>query len=200
MKCYYDTKYSKTYDMGDSVMYTIDIKNIFKMYQTRLKSDPTSLFDVGCGAGDFMMDAARAGLKVSGVDIKRYKKEEQRNIELFKSGKIQIKSILDCDDIEADIVYANESMSMLTEAEIDIVLEKIKKSKMLIMVHNTTEDINGAIEYGHSFAVISYMRFNIKTFESNAWWLKKLKSAGFKADFDKKNKCFCAIPLKNKTK
>ncbi len=174
-------------------MFSVPVRLQIEMYVKRIGVPPRSFFDIGCATGEIMSEAYDLGLKVGGVDIAKYPSVPEKNQHLFDGGNVQIKSILDCGDIEYDIVFSNGSLLYLEKDELDTVLRKLKKSKMLIAIHNTKEDIAESIKMDSKII----MR-NSKIIESKQWWLDKLSASGFYADFDKKYGCFCAVPHKTK--
>ncbi len=195
MSDYYYIKYQyKNYRSRDQngsrgIMFSVPVYALAEMYRARMGKNPTSFFDLGCATGEIMMDAKDMGMQVSGIDIAKYPIIPERNQNLFDDGDIQIKSILNYGDVKSDLVFANGPLSYLTKFELDKALEHFKKSKMIISIHNTTEDYNLARMVDQPI-----YSPDSKIIESESWWLNKFESAGFKVDLDKKYDCFCAIP------
>ena len=110
--------------------------------------------------------------------------------ELFETHRIEIKSILDCDPIKADIAYCNGVLTYFDEKTLPNVLSKFKKVGMLCAIHNTTEDILAAQQMGETLLTCNKPR-NIKP---NDWWIKTFNANGFQVELDEKLRTFFAIP------
>lgn len=76
------------------------------------------------------------GLQAQGIDVKKYAPQNPQ-----QEKYIQITSILDYNKkIEADIVFCNGTLTYLNESDLDSALQKFRSAKMVIAIHNTTED------------------------------------------------------------
>lgn len=200
MKHYYYQKYPYLdYRFMDEygevwIMFSVPVHRLSSMYTARIGHRPKSFFDCGAATGEIVRLAQEFGMQAYGIDIKQYQ-IPVRNAYLFKSGQIQIESILDCAPIKADLAYCNGTLTYMNEQMLPLVLEKFKNVGMLIAIHNTTEDILAARKQGDELEYCCEPRL----IKPQDWWLKTFSKNGFMVDFDTENKCFCAIP-KQKTR
>lgn len=212
MKCYYDIKYpylkySYTDTDGDYIMFSVPPSMLAKEYKQQFYKKPKTFFDCGAAIGVVVQLAMDYGMNAHGIDIKKYPPQHQsfnriKNMgthssvpnyklqELFKSNRIQIKSILDCKPIKADIAYCNGTLTYFDEQTLPTVLSKFKKVKMLCAIHNTTEDVNTAKELGEKLGTCNEPR----TIKPNDWWIETFNKNGFDAKLNKKLHTFIAIP------
>ncbi len=170
-------------------MFSVPPAAMVEMYRARLGTAPRSLFDCGAATGEIVHRAHQIGLRASGVDIKQYPIPPAHQ-KYFDDGRIQIKSILDCAPVRADIAYCNGTLTYMNETTLPLVLERFKNVKMLIAIHNTTEDIDDARARGEELLTVSKVRLTRPV----AWWMDTFDKNGFDTDFDSKYNCFCAIP------
>ncbi len=167
---------------GTAWYFTIPVKTLIALYKDKVGENPKSFFDCGCGVGELIRQGEALGLKVKGIDVKQYpthnEKQQEENIEIV--------SILDYGKpITYDIVFCNGTLTYLNEETIDIALEKLRMSRLLIAIHNTTEDDKAA---GYRLSSTTEPRL----IRSQKWWLNKLKNTGFNAEYDTKSGCFIA--------
>lgn len=213
-KHYYDKKYPLLY-YADGGMYSIPPILLIKLYQAYFHQKPKSFFDCGAACGGIVQMALDCGIDAHGVEIKKYhqlksayligfnqhrmdgRKElfhkvlfpDERLEKLFENGNIEIKSILDCSPIQADLAYFNGILSYFDEDTLSEVLAKFQNVKMLCAIHNTTEDYAKAQKYGNSLGTCQHL----KTVRSNDWWIKTFNQNGFKAQYHRQLHCFIAI-------
>ena len=190
---YYYTKYPYlNYNYRDTdgwhKMFSIPPEMLATEFEKTFHQPPKSFFDCGAATGVIVRRAQRLGMDAWGIDVKKYPYMDTE--ELFKSGKIQIKSILDCDPIHADIVYCNGTLTYFTESELPRVLDKFKIAKSLFAIHNTTEDVVAARQNGDELTTCSKPRL-IKPRE---WWMETFNKNGFASKYINSLQCFCAIP------
>ena len=132
------------------------------------------------------------GLDARGIDIKRYPNTHPfaaTTDPLFADGHIQIKSILDIDSVTADLAYCNGTLTYMNEMTLPLALARMQNVRMLIAIHNTTEDIALAATMGYPIVYDEP-----RLVRSNQWWMDMFQQNGFDVDFDMKNGCFCARP------
>lgn len=177
------------------LMFSIPAYALAHMYTTRIGHAPKSFFDCGAATGEIMRQAEDIGIQASGIDIEQYQ-IPVRNAYLFRSGQIQIKSILDCAPIKADLAYCNGTLTYMDKYTLPLALEKFKNVGMLIAIHNTTEDVVAARKRGDELLYCAEPRL----IQPRDWWMETLGEHGFSVDFDNKYQCFCAIPKKQKTR
>jgi len=211
MAHYYNIKYPYLqyhYEDTDGMwtMCSVPPSMIANVYENIFNKKPKTFFDCGAAIGVIMQLAIEYGMSAHGVDIKKYPEQSslihvkekdkyfaidtQKLKWLLESGHIEIKSILDCEPINADIAYCNGTLTYFDDKTLPNVLSKFKKVNMLCAIHNTTEDINAAAKMGQKLLTCNKPR-NIK---SNNWWLETFDKNGFKADLDTKLGAFIAIP------
>ena len=192
---YYYTKYPYlNYNYRDTdgwyTMFSIPPEMLVVEFVKIFLRSPKSFFDCGAATGVIVRRAQKLGMDARGIDVKKYPYMDTE--ELFKSGKIQIKSILDCDPIHADIVYCNGTLTYFTETELPGVLDKFKTAKSLFAIHNTTEDVLAARDNGDELTTCNKPRL-IKPRE---WWMRTFNKNGFTPRYIDSLQCFCAIPQK----
>lgn len=192
---YYYTKYpylNYNYRDTDGLyrMFSIPPEMLATEFEKIFHQPPKSFFDCGAATGVIVWRAQRLGMDARGIDIKKYPHQFNCYDELFRNGKIQIKSILDCEPIHADIVYCNGTLTYFTESELPRVLDKFKIAKSLFAIHNTTEDVVAARQNGDELTTCSKPRL-IKPRE---WWMETFNQNGFAPKYINSLQCFCAIP------
>ena len=198
MKHYYYQKYPYLNypfldEDGDAwMMFSIPAHRLARMYKSRIGRAPESFFDCGAATGEILRQAEDIGIQANGIDIKQYQ-IPVRNAYLFKSGQIQIKSILDCAPVHADLAYCNGTLTYMNEQTLPLALAKFKNVGMLIAIHNTTEDITAAREMGEQL-----LHSEPRLIRSNQWWLDTFKQNGFRAEINPQINAFCVIPEKIK--
>lgn len=195
MAHYYYQKYPYLhYNYRDAdglwIMFSIPPEMLAAEFQNTFGHAPKSFFDCGAATGFIVRRAQRLGMDARGVDIKKYPFHFSYLEELFESGKIQIKSVLDCEPIKSDIVYCNGTLTYFTEDELPRVLNKFQPSKMLFAIHNTAEDILAARAQGYELTNYNKPRL-IRTQD---WWMETFIKNGFKTRYSETLGCFCAIP------
>lgn len=92
--------------------------------------------------------------------------------------------------INYDIVFCNGTLTYLNESNIGQALEKFKTAKMVIAIHNTTEDDEkaGGPDYRSPHPT------KPRLIKSQKWWVNRFKQAGFNAKYDPQNRLFyCSI-------
>ena len=176
-------------------------------YDKIFRAKPKSFFDCGAAIGMVVRLAFDYGMDARGIDIKKYPPQHQsysrvKNQDklyavpisllqkLFDNGRIEIKSILDCEPIKADIAYCNGTLTYFDEQTLPIVLSKFQKVGMLCAIHNTTEDINAAKQMGETLGTCNEPR----TIRPNDWWIKIFNNNGFDAKLCEKLRTFIAVP------
>ncbi|MCL1902654.1 MAG: hypothetical protein FWG18_03455, partial [Alphaproteobacteria bacterium] len=199
--------------------YTIHINDLIKLYQSYMTNSapPTTFFDCGCGPGELIRQAEELGIQAKGIDVQRYpivRREEVINLHAVLSAnvpreiadhviralpvdysaqqsKIEIASIANYDKaINADLAFCNGSLTYLAENELEPALARLAGSKMLIAIHNTTEDISAAKRQKNDLLDGAKRRL-IKPIN---WWVACFAAAGFNVEFDKTFGCFCLMP------
>lgn len=187
---YYDKKYSFTYPVfkwsGFWKFYTLPVKTLADIYEKETGKKPTSFFDCGCATGELLKQAEKMDMRVQGIDIQKYPSLLRKT-----HPNIEICSILDYQKpINYDIVYCNGTLTYLNESNIGQALEKFKTAKMVIAIHNTTEDDEKA--GGTSYR--SPDPAKPRLIKSQKWWVSRFQQAGFNAKYDPKTDCFIATP------
>lgn len=201
MKHYYYQKYPYLNypfldEEGDAwMMFSIPAYRLARMYESRIGRAPKSFFDCGAATGEILRQAEDMGIQASGIDIKQYQ-IPVRNAYLFKSGQIQIRSILDCAPVKADLAYCNGTLTYMNTHTLPLALEKFKNVGMLITIHNTTEDVIAARKQGDELLYCCEPRL----IKPRDWWMETFDKNGFMVDFDNEHQCFCAIPKQQKTR
>lgn len=220
MSCYYAQKYNYSYkymglDGYPYTMFTLDMNTIIELFYKYYNTYPKTFFDCGCATGHQIAMAQQYDIDACGVDIEKYPnphdvliKKSDNNVKIttnflnyfdykyypdfFNNGKIKIKSILDCEPINADIVYCNGILTYFTLEQLKSVIYKFHNAKLIIAIHNTTNDIIQAKQQ-HEI-LLTCKKLNIV--KSNRWWVLFFLRNGFYATFNKQYNCFCAIPIK----
>ena len=194
---YYYKKYPYlNYNYRDTdgiwTMFSIPPEMLAAEFTNTFGRPPKTFFDCGAATGVIVWRAQRLGMDARGIDVKKYPQQFICYDELFRNGKIQIKSILDCEPIHADIVYCNGTLTYFTEKELPCVLDKFKTAKSLFAIHNTTEDVLAARRNGDELTTCNKPRL-IKPRE---WWMETFNKNGFEPKYINSLQCFCAIPTK----
>lgn len=211
MEHYYYKKYQYLrYDYMDTgglhIMFSIPPSMLSKQYKNILHRKPKTFFDCGAALGVIVQMAIKDGMDARGIDIRKYPEQrypigvkepgisfliettELQN--LSDSGRLEIKSILDCEPIFADIAYCNGTLTYFDTETLPTVLSKFQNVGMLCAIHNTTEDINAAAQMNQTLLSPDKPR-NI---QSNKWWIETFSKNGFNATFNKVLGAFIAIP------
>lgn len=183
---YYDKKYTYKYPLKSWIFYTLPIKTLADIYENETGKKATSFFDCGCAGGELLYQAEKMNMCVQGIDVERYDsfwKKSHPNIEIC--------SILNYQKpINYDIVYCNGTLTYLNEDNLHIALNKFKSAKMVIAIHNTTEDDEkaGGPDYRSPHPT------KPRLIKSQKWWVNRFKQAGFNAKYDPRTDCFIATP------
>ncbi len=186
---YYFQKYTMWYHVVDDqgigcVYFTLPVPALTDIYQDKTGEQATSFFDCGCGTGVLLHQAEEMGLRVKGIDVTAYPIRTLEHQHQVKN--IEIVSILDyTQPIDYDIAFCNGSLTYLTEKTIPVALQKLKASRLVIAIHNTTEDEKAA---GYPLS----NEPEPQLIRSQKWWLKTFRQAGFNAEYDPKSQCFLA--------
>lgn len=210
MKCYYEIKYPylhysyKDVD-GGYIMFSVPPSMIADIYQEYFKNEPKTFFDCGAATGMIIRLALDCGMDARGIDIRRYPEQIQSMVynqkkmficpgfkfrEILNENRIEIKSILDCNKINADIAYCNGTLTYFDEKTLPTVLSKFSNVRMLCAIHNTTEDVNAAQKMGEKLGTCSEPR----TIKPNDWWIETFNKNGFDTTLNEKMRMFIAIP------
>ena len=205
IRCYYDIKYPylsypfRDVDGTSWYMFSIPVSILADVYKSYYGKMPRSFFDCGAAIGELIRQAEKLNICAAGIDIKKYPVEKfafmQKYVPYFTSGKIQIKSILDCDPIQADLAYCNGTLTYLTEETLPRALEKFRGVRMLTAIHNTTEDVTAARALGEKL-----VRNEPRLIKPNQWWIDTFRKNGFNAVLNEKYNLFCAIPKHGRIK
>lgn len=213
---YYDIKYPYLqYSYTDGVMCSVPPKLMAVLYKNHYGKKPKTFFDCGAATGVVIKLAMDAGMDARGVDVRDYfmhqgfyspmfsgwpfwvKQCDTRTgcaksdlLKLKRDGRIQIKSILDCKPIKADLVYCNGVLTYFDEATLPSVLAKFQNANMVCAIHNTIEDYAAAEKMGQNLGTCQ----ELKTVKSNDWWVKTFAQNGFDARFNHWLRCFVAVP------
>ncbi len=192
---YYDIKYPylsypfREMDGTPMLMYSIPAVCLVQLYRKYVGGRPESLFDCGCATGEIIRQAEELGIVSTGIDVKSYRIDDVRCQKFFDSGRIQMRSILDCDPVNTDIAYCNGTLTYMTRQTLPLALDKFKKVKMLVAIHNTTEDVRDAAKMGWQL-----LHDEPRLIRSQRWWMQTLRQNGFDVKYDNQYRCFCAIP------
>jgi len=192
---YYFTKYPylqypfKDFD-GQYFGFSVPPELLVREFYERFKIVPKTFFDCGAATGEIVYRAEKIGLKATGIDIKKFPYQNENLKKLFVDGKIQIKSILDCEPIKADLVFCNGILTYLTESELPRALNKFTNCKMLVAIHNTTEDEVAAKKQGDILPTFNQPRL----IKPNDWWIEKFIQNGFDTEYNGKTRCFYSTP------
>jgi len=207
-KHYYDIKYPYLQYSAEGTMCSVPPRLLAAVYKKYYSKKPKTFFDCGAATGAIVQMALDYGLDARGIDIVRYRDIPGRIMsfeadgrfsikfignnlsQLIHDGRIQIKSILDCRPIKANLAYCNGVLTYFDESELKNVLEKFRNVKMVCAIHNTTEDYIAAEKMGQSLGTCQAL----KTVQSNDWWIETLNQNGFDAKFNHWLRCFVAIP------
>ncbi len=131
-----------------------------------------------------LKQAEEMKMRVQGIDIQKYPSLLRKT-----HPNIEIVSILDYQKpINYDIVFCNGTLTYLNESTIGQAIEKFKTAKMVIAIHNTTEDDEkaGGTDYRSPHPT------KPRLIKSQKWWVNRFKQAGFNAKYDPKTDCFIA--------
>jgi len=191
---YYYKKYPylqyKYYDDGQWIMFSIPPEILTIIFQNHFNYYPKTFFDCGAATGEIVYRAEKLGMVSTGIDIKKYPYQNENLEKLFIDGKIQIKSISDCNSIRADMAYCNGTLTYFSENELPQVLEKFKTCKMLTAIHNTTEDVIAAKKQGDELLTCNKPRL----IKNRGWWMNAFIDNDFSVKYDNLAHCFCAFP------
>ena len=212
MKCYYNIKYpylqySYTDTDGNYIMFSVPPSLLAYVYYDIFGKKPRSFFDCGAAIGTIVKLAMDYGMDARGIDIKTYPPQQQSFFwlktfgsttacstiqlqELFDNGRIEIKSILDCEPVRADIAYCNGTLTYFDEKTLPIVLSKFKNVGMLCAIHNTTEDVMAAAKMGEKLGTCNEPR----TIRSKNWWIENFYKNNFDAQYNAELRTFLAFP------
>lgn len=212
MKCYYNIKYpylnySYTDTDGNYIMFSVPPIMLIEEYKAHFQCEPKTFFDCGAAVGMIVRLAIDYGMDARGIDVKNYPQQQQSFSrlkhkdklytvpifmlqELFTNGRIEIKSILDCNTINADIAYCNGTLTYFDEKTLPDVLSKFKKVGMLCAIHNTTEDVIAAQQMGETLGTCNTTR----TIKPNDWWIETFYKNGFDAKLNTQLRTFIAVP------
>lgn len=192
---YYFTKYPylqyhfEDFD-GGYVMFSVPPEILVHHFILHFGKAPKTFFDCGAATGEIVWRAERLGLNATGIDVKKYPIQNPRLEKLFTNGKIQIKSIIDCKPVRADLAYCNGTLTYFTEEQIPDVLRKFISCKMLATIHNTTEDVDAAKKQGDELLTCNQLRL----IKPRDWWLETFDKNGFDAEYNEKTRCFYSTP------
>lgn len=175
---------------GNYVMFSVPPELLATAFFQHFGVSPKTFFDCGAATGEIVYTAERMGMRATGIDIKKYPYQSENLNKLFQQGKIQIKSILDCGQIRTDLVYCNGVLTYFQERDLLRVLGKFNKCKMLIAIHNTTEDVTAAAKQGNVLVTCNKPRL----IRPKDWWIKTFLECGFDSEYDNKTQCFYACP------
>lgn len=171
-------------------MFTVPMPYLVDMYKEHYKNAPKTMIDCGAAYGYMIRWAEKMGIKASGIDMRKYPFPTNEYRRYFNNGKIRICNLLDVEPFSQDLAYANGMFTYLAERDLNAAISKFKNVKMLIAIHNTTEDIAAAKEYGTPIDIDCQSRL----IRSNNWWIDRFQENGFDAVFNKKYSCFCITP------
>lgn len=213
---YYDKKYPYLqYEYTHGVMCSVPPKMLASVYKQHYGKRPKTFFDCGAATGVIVKLAMDYGLDARGIDIRDYfshfafyhwifsgqpfevQQGETRKgiaksdlLKLRQDGHIQIKSILDCKPIKADLVYCNGMLTYFDADTLPAVLSKFQNANMVCAIHNTTEDYDAAAKMGCELGTCQ----ELKTVKPNQWWIETFNQNGFDAKFNHWLRCFVATP------
>lgn len=188
---YFDYTYRDT--DGLYTMFSIPPKMLAAEFQKTFGVAPKSFFDCGAATGVIVYEAQKLGMDARGIDIKKYPYQHGFLGELerlFDRGKIQIKSILDCEPVHTDLAYCNGTLTYFTERELPLVLSKFRECKMLCAIHNTTEDVEVARKNGDELLTCNKTRL----IRSQQWWMENFNKNGFITKYNDALGCFVMTP------
>ena len=213
---YYDIKYPYLqYSYTDGTMCSVPPKMLASVYKQHYGKKPKTFFDCGAATGVIIKLAMDAGMDARGIDIRDYfvhfafcnplfsgrpvlieqgdiRKEVAKSelLKLRQDGRIQIKSVLDCKPIKADLVYCNGILTYFDENTLNTVLSKFQNVNMICAIHNTIEDYAAAAKMGQFLGTCQ----ELKTVKPNDWWIETFNKNGFDAKFNHWLRCFVATP------
>lgn len=192
---YYFKKYPfLNYDYTDFdglyTMFSVPPEMLVDAFTKRFKTVPEKFFDCGAATGEIVLRATNLGMLATGIDIKQYPYQNPQLDKLFKSGKIQIKSILDCEPIKADLIFCNGTLTYFTEHELQNVLSKFTNCTMVASIHNTVEDVIAARKQGNELLTYKQPRL----IRPRDWWIKTFADNNFITEYDTKIQCFLSMP------
>lgn len=195
MSHYYYQKYPYLhYNYRDTdglwVMFSIPPKMLAAEFQNVFGVAPKTFFDCGAATGVIVYKAQILGMDARGIDIKKYPFQFSYLEELFESGKIQIKSILDCEPVHADLAYCNGTLTYFTEHELPRVLAKFRECRMLCAIHNTAEDVDVARKNGDELTTCNKPRL----IRPRQWWMETFEKNGFAPHYNDALRCFMVTP------
>jgi len=211
MKCYYNIKYPYlhySYEDTDGgyIMFSVPPSMLAEKYKEHFNHEPKTFFDCGAATGMIIRLALDYGMDAHGIDVRKYPEQYQSIVYTlnnkpyiipvyklrasFDSNRIEIKSILDCEPIKADIAYCNGVLTYFDEKTLPTVLSKFQKVGMLCAIHNTTEDVSVAKEMGEILGTCNKPR----TIKPNNWWIDTFNNNGFNVELDENLRTFIAIP------
>ncbi len=171
-------------------MFSVPPSILAEVFTKKFGYMPKTFFDCGAATGEIVCRAKQMGMDASGIDIREYPYQNEQLARLFAKKKIEIKSILDVPTVRADLTYCNGTLTYFTESDLPHVLQKFADTKMLIAIHNTTEDIVVARANGWNLVTANKPRL----IKPRDWWLNTFDKNGFDSEYDRKLQCFCAIP------
>lgn len=213
---YYDKKYPYLqYEYTDGVMCSVPPKMLASVYKQHYGKKPKTFFDCGAATGVIIKLAMDYDMDARGIDIRDYfasfafrhplfsgrpfdiEQGDTRKgvakkdlLRLREQGRIQIKSILDCKPIKADLVYCNGILTYFDEATLPSVLAKFQNVNMVCAIHNTIEDYAAAKQMGQELGTCQ----ELKTVKPNDWWIDTFAQNGFDAEFNHWLRCFVVTP------
>lgn len=213
---YYDKKYPYLqYEYTHGVMCSVPPKMLASVYKQHYGKKPKTFFDCGAATGVIVKLAMDYGLDARGIDIRDYfshfafyhwifsgqpfevQQGETRKgiaksdlLKLREQGRIQIKSILDCKPVKADLVYCNGMLTYFDADTLPAVLSKFQNANMVCAIHNTIEDYDAAAKMGCELGTCQ----ELKTVKPNQWWIETFNQNGFDAKFNHWLRCFVATP------
>lgn len=171
-------------------MFSIPAKLLADEFKNTFGVAPKSFFDCGAATGVIVRQAQMLGMDARGIDIKKYPYQFSYLEDLFENGKIQIKSILDCEPVYVDLVYCNGTLTYFDKTQLPLVLEKFHNCKMLCVIHNTTEDIIAARKNGDELTTCNKTRL----IKPRRWWMRTFNKNGFETMYNENLRLFCAVP------
>ena len=181
-------------------MWSIPVEMLAGIYEARIGKKPESFFDCGAAIGMLMYQAETLGMTARGIDMQHYpdvagwtggRELTQCLHTPPQKANIEIVSLLDYEKpIDADLAYCNGTLTYFTAiAALDTALAKLHAAKMLIAIHDTSEEAAAAeAEYGKDLT-----RGGSRLIRPRGWWLRRIAKAGFHVDYDEKCSCFCAV-------
>lgn len=174
---------------GRWTMFSVPPDLLSAAFVQRFNYKPKTFFDCGAATGEIVYRAQMLGMDAHGVDVREYPYQNPQLAKLFVDKKIDIKSILDCEPINADLAYCNGTLTYFSESELPSVLKKFSGCKMLVAIHNTTEDIIAAESQGDILTTCNKLRL----IKPHNWWMNTFENNGFNTEYDKNIQCFCAM-------